>query len=111
MLPLQNMTPINELPVGTFCNLVGNIVYIINTNFVNSYLICPATEFSFVPQDKSFNAKVYKYKRVKKEWVILAKEFVEMIHKEDKLDNLTYIENLGILKNYLKPDIIKKNKD
>jgi hypothetical protein len=101
------MIPINKVPVGKFCRFDGNIVYIYNNDFKNSYGVFPIE--GSVPQDKAFNHKVYVYKRVKKSWIENMKEQLYLSHKHQQnpnLDNLTYIENLNILQNYLKGVIV-----
>lgn len=109
------MTPINELPVGTFCNFVGNVVYIYKNNFKDIYGLFPIV--GDVPTDRLFNQKVYVYKRIKKEWIKTAKEWLEQVFSTKSnvstrlngslvegvpghIDNLLYIENLNILNNY-----------
>ena len=92
------MTEINKLPVGTFCRFAGNVIYMVKNNFDNSYTLVPI--IGFVPQDRLFNAKVYVYKRIQDDWITLAKSWVEHCHNENRLDNLSYIENLDILKSY-----------
>jgi hypothetical protein len=118
-----DMTPVNEVPVGKFCRFVDCVVYLYKNNFKNSYGLLPIA--GTIPTNKAFEYKVYIYKRVKKDWVRVAKKWLNNLYetqagqtllnghvvKEDdkRLDNLTYIENLNILKNYDKSDIVSED--
>jgi hypothetical protein len=94
------MTPINEVPVGKFVRLAFNVVYVIKNNFKNNYALMPIE--GQVSKDQKWDVKVYVYKRLKKEWVEKAKESLKdsNLHLSPIVDNLTYIENLAILKSY-----------
>jgi len=100
------MTPINEVPVGKFCRFEYSVVYMCYNNFKDRYTLIPIE--NLMPRDKGWNHKVYVYKRIKKEWVVDAKEqlikFLGWQAPEGSLivgiDNLTYVENLAILKSY-----------
>ena len=107
------MTPIKEVSVGKFCRSEYGIVYIYKNNFKDNYAVFPVE--GTVPTDKKFAHKVYVYKRVKKEWITKATERLEKLFEggesqrvsnniledvEIRLDNLSYIENLAILKSY-----------
>lgn len=107
------MTPINEVPVGKFCRFAGSVVYVYKNNFKDVYGLFPIE--GKINTDKKFDSKVYVYKNYKKDWVTKAKEWLEEIFKIAKgqpiggkfvtaqvtpIDNLTYVENLAILKSY-----------
>jgi len=107
------MTPINEVPVGKFCRFAGNVVYIYKNNFKDFYGVIPVV--GVVPRYKKFGYSVYVYKRIKNEWIKAARKHIDRIYKtpdhilmnngvvvesEVRLDNLTYIENIDILKSY-----------
>jgi hypothetical protein len=104
------MTPINEVPVGKFVRLAGNVVYVIKNNFKDNYALIPIE--GHVSKDEAWDVKVYVYKRLNKQWIERAKESLKdsSLHKSPIVDNLTYIENLNILRNYLKPVIVSKEK-
>jgi hypothetical protein len=91
------MTPINEVSVGKFCKFKGDVSYVVKNNFKDSYMLAPIT--GRISSSK-WGVKVYVYKRPHTEWITQAKEWVEVVFKENHMDNLTYIENLAILKSY-----------
>ena len=106
------MTPINKVPIGKFCRFNYSVVYMCFNDFNVRYTLLPID--GFVPRDEEFDCKVYVYKRIRKEWVEEAKEVLERYlgYKGNGtttigIDNLTYIENLNILKKYLKSDIVE----
>jgi len=93
------MTPINEVPVGKFCRFDGNVVYVHKNNFKDTYALIPIV--GSVPRDKNWDHRVYVYKRIQKSWVEDAKKWMdELLEYGQRIDNLTYIENLAILKSY-----------
>jgi hypothetical protein len=115
------MIPINKVPVGKFVKWSESTVYIYKNNFKDTYGVFPIE--GIIPINKKFNCKVYVYKKYKKEWVIKAIEWLNKLFDDaskgqsysggrvigipESVDNLLYIENLAILKNYLKPVIVK----
>ena len=92
------MTPINEVPVGKFCRFNFSVVYVAKNDFKYTYTLFPIE--GSVPQDKAFNHKVYVYKRLPREWIERANDLVKESNLAGATDNLTYIENLDILKSY-----------
>ena len=102
------MTQINEVPIGKFCRFAKNVVYVCKNDFKASYTLIPAVNGGFIPRDKAFNHKVYVYKRIKKEWIEHIRYFIDWMLENKRIDNLTYIENLSILNNYLKPVIVSE---
>jgi hypothetical protein len=94
------MTPINEVPVGKFVRLAFNVVYVIKNNFKDNYALIPIE--GHVSKDQLWDVKVYVYKRFNKEWIERAKAVLREanLDKSPIVDNLTYIENLAILKSY-----------
>ena len=109
------MTPINEVLVGKFCRFSYSVVYIYKNNFKDSYGVIPIV--GVIPTTKTFEYKVYVYKKPKKEWIQIAKKWLDdlyenqhgqtllnghrvIVEQEVRLDNLLYIENLDILKSY-----------
>jgi hypothetical protein len=100
------MTPINEVPVGKFCRINEyDIGYVCRNNFKDGYTLAPIV--GAINKRMKWGKKVYVYKRINQSWVGEAKKWVEFVYKDGNMDNLTYIENLSILKNYLKPVIVK----
>lgn len=100
------MTPINEVPVGKFVRFEYAIAYMCYNNFKDRYTLLPIGD-CIIPRDKSWTHKVYIYKRIKKEWIKKAKEILKTYlgwqaggNMTIGIDNLTYIENLAILKSY-----------
>jgi hypothetical protein len=92
------MTPINEVPIGKFCSIDGNVLYVIKNNFKDSYTLAPV--IGTVSRKMKFGRKVYVYKQIDKNWIPATEEWVEFMFKQNMMDNLSYIENLAILKSY-----------
>ena len=93
------MTPINEVPVGKFCRFDGNVIYVYKNNYTDAYALIPVV--GTVPRDKNFDHRVYVYKRILNIWVEDAKKWLdELLKYGPRIDNLSYIENLSILKSY-----------
>lgn len=92
------MTPINEVPVGKFVKFHWNILYVCKNNHKDTYTLVPI--IGVVPENMEWGHGVYVYKRVRKEWLQPTKDWIEYCLRENRIDNLTYIENLDILKSY-----------
>ena len=93
------MTPINEVPVGKFCKFAGNVVYMYKNNYKDAYSLIPIV--GIVRQDKNWGHRVYVYKRIQKLWIEDAKKCLDgLLEHGQRIDNLSYIENLAILKAY-----------
>lgn len=91
------MIHIYQVPPGKFCRIKRCVGYIYSSK-PSSIWFMPVV--GFPPSVRNFKQKVYVYRRIKQEWITICKERLAIQLGSNGLDNLTYIENLAILKSY-----------
>lgn len=105
---------INNLKVGTFVKCNGSTLYVFKP--MKIYMNYPSEQGIFIIEkhpEKSLGwLELRTYNIIstpKRKHVVNAIKQIKDTFKFKDIDNLTYIENLNILKNYNKPAIVSKN--